>query len=71
MQSGFCGTFRGRAGIFKYGFHQINTPPRAVPLVTEQLVRGAGGITESTVHTTAKNAINFLETGIVQILLAE
>src|SRR5699024_10446547 len=58
--------FRRGLRTFHDLLHQVNTPARAVTLVTEQLIGWAGGSAETAMGTGAQDAIGLLGVGRLQ-----
>ena len=60
--------FAGGLGAFQHLLDQINAPARAVQLVAQQLVGGAGGSAKAAVHAVAHNGLGGLAVGRVLVL---
>ncbi len=49
----------GDRRAFQHLLHQVDTAARAVELVAEQLVGGAGGVAEAAVHAFSQDRVGF------------
>jgi hypothetical protein len=64
MQLGFA---RGR-GALKHLFDQIDAAARAIQLVTQQLIRGAGRCAKTAVHALAQDGFGLFAFGRADVL---
>ena len=53
---------------FQQLFDLVNASARPVQFVTQQLVGGTGGITESTMYATAQHLVGFLAERSISVL---
>ncbi|MCY1246890.1 hypothetical protein D9M72_601660 [compost metagenome] len=53
----------GDGMAFQYLLHEVDAPARAVQLIAEQLVGGAGGGAEAAMHAIADDGFGFLAFG--------
>jgi len=60
-----------RALVLEHLLHQVDAAARAVALVAQQHVGGAGGGAEAAVHTAAQNLVDFGRAWVLQLLAGE
>jgi hypothetical protein len=57
----------GRVAL-EHGFDKVNTPSRAIPLVSKKEISWARGVAKSAMDATAQNVVCLLEARIFELL---
>src|SRR5690554_626086 len=71
VQSGLLGDVLAVIGVFQHLLHQVDAAPWSVTLVAQQLIGGAGGVTEAAVHTATQDAVGFLNMRLLEGFLGK
>ena len=61
----------GLAALLEHLLHQVDAPARAVALVAEQHIGGAGGRAEAAVHALSQDAIDLGDARVLELLRLE